>query len=280
MRFKIIIVNAAIVLMVGILSYAILLTNLGDALSDRNGRTLVAERATRAANSQLALEAFRVERWLSEQATRESVQDMFALGTTQARSEAATSQANSVVEAAAKASLFAGMQPTLVLFVDRQGVALGRNNTTTLMRGEPMAEHYPSLLTTLKDGRQQSAVWLNPERQEQMLASYAAVRGASGEVLGLLILGTPLNDERLDRVSELTSGEPLLFAARRADGRPDLIARTSKVPVSVLGEPAVVVGAALAAIQSGKFSVAEGGGHSQLLGAAPLSGYGEAQALL
>jgi hypothetical protein len=280
MRTKIIVVNAAIVLLVGLLSYAILLTTLSDSLSDRNSRALAAEHATRSANAQLALDAARAERWLEEYAQREALRALFELGTAHARSEAATAQANSTLEATLADASFAGIQPALALVVDSAGVALGRNNSTTLMRGENIAEHYPALLTTLKDGRAVSTVWLSPERQEQLLISHVAIRGAQREVLGALILGTPLNDDRLERVSQLTSGEPLAFVVRRSDGTPEWVAHTRSVSPEVLKDATNSAAAIIATSESRRFQVLDGKVPGRLLGMAPLAGYSGVSAVL
>ncbi len=277
MRWKIIIVNAGIVVMVGLLCYVILLTTLGDALSNPTARKLEAERATRSANTQLTLDGLRAERWLSEQADSERARAVFTLGTGDARSEAATAHATDLVESAAKHPLFARMQPTLALFVDRNGMSLGRNNTA-LMRGDRMIEYYPTLESTLKVGQIQSAIWLNPQRQEQLFTSYAPVRAESGEILGAIVLGFPINDDRLDRISQLTSGDGLVFAVKRADDSMDVIARSRGVP-NALAQGTLLVQAGLAVIQQGKSQVIQGQG-SHLIGAAPLNGYVEAQGAL
>ena len=62
----------------------------------------------------------------------------------------------------------------MVLFVDAQGVAIGRNGSA-LMRGDKMADAYPALADSLKTGHTTSDIWINRERQEQLLTSYAPV---------------------------------------------------------------------------------------------------------
>ena len=76
-----------------------------------------------------------------------------------------------------------------------------------------VAAAYPSLAESLKSGHTASALWINHKRQEQMLTSYAPLHSDNGAVIGALVVGTPLNDERLTRTSDLTSGHVLMLEA-------------------------------------------------------------------
>ena len=272
MRWKIIIVNAGIVFIVGLLNYSILATVLGDALGDASSRRLDVERATRAAVAQLALDGIRVEQWLSTSVVnQEAAQGVFSTGTTQGRREAATTQAGRVMEAAARAPLFAQMRPTLVLFVDEQGVVLGRDHVA-LMRGDDIGSVYPSLQRALASGTSGSAIWLNQKRQEQLLASYSVVRDDAGSVVGAVVVGIPANDGRLLRISELTSGVPLVLAAEKATGGIEVIASSGSIPQVILDDARGNSSGLPEVLQRGEFAIL-GGPATHVLGAAPVTGY-------
>lgn len=280
MRWKIIIVNGGIVLLVGILSYFLLFTTLGEVVQNPAERKSDAERAIRAANTVLSLDALKTERWLSAQANADSVKAVFQAGTEQARSDGATERANEVLGAANKADEFTKMAPALVLFVDKSGVALGRNGSN-LMRGDKTGEAYPSLMKALESGTTQSAVWMNEKRQEQMLASYAPVRGEGGEVIGAVVMGTPLNDERLTRTSEMTSGRTLILGIP-ADSKLQVIAKSGNAEAAVVASansPQVAEGAA-STIKSGNATLLEGAPEGTLMAAAPIQGYAGTQPVL
>ena len=223
MRWKIIIANAGIVLIVGLLAFSLLSTSLTDLVSNPSNRKASAAQSARSANARLALDAMQLERWLAERVRAQNVRDVFAVGTAQARQETATLQANRVRDDAAQAATLSGLTPTLVLFIDEQGVALGRNGSA-LMRGEKISEVYPSLARSLATGNAESDLWINRQRQEQMFVSIAPVRGDQGAILGAVVVGVPLNDERLQRTSDLTSGNGLLFGVVRDNGL-DVVAR-------------------------------------------------------
>ncbi|HEY6728426.1 MAG TPA: hypothetical protein VI197_30660 [Polyangiaceae bacterium] len=270
MRWKIIFVNAGIIIVLSLITFAFLAKSIGNVVANQDERKAEVEQALRAANAQLALDALRMERWLAARVTEETTQSVFLLGTTQAKSEQATASANKLRDMAIQVPAFAKMAPSLVLFVDEQGVALGRNGSA-LMRGDKTAAAYASLANAIKTGNTASDVWLNKSRQEQMLASYAPVRGEDGEVVGALIVGTPLNDERLARTSTLTSGQSLAFS-----GTDGVIAAGGNGANDSSFANDRAVAAAQGALKSGSLSNAPGAHAGRLFGAVRVEGYGEA----
>jgi len=274
MRWKIIIVNAGIVVIVAVLSFVLLETSLRGILQDPSARKGEVERAVRGANAQLQLDGLLLERWLGEQATRPEVRAVFSGGTERARSDSATTQADKIRETSVSTPMFAKIPPSMVLFVDDKGVALGRNGSA-LMRGDKMAEAYPSLAESLKTGHTTSDVWLNRERQEQLLASYAPVRGDDGAVVGALVIGTPLNDERLTRTSGLTSNEALVLGVKGAKAM-EIIAKSEQVTAEqmTLVQSAPVIDAATQALGSGNLTDVSTASKDSVIATAPLNGYG------
>src|SRR5690606_28692683 len=233
----------------------------------------------RAANAQLALDALSIERWAREQTSRPEVRGVYAGGTSAARSESATAQANKLRDLAA--GKFPKTAPSLVVFVDEQGVALGRNGSA-LMRGDQLGSVYPSLAESLKTGVTASAVWLNRERQEQLFASYAPVLSESGAVLGAVVIGTPLNDERLARVSELTSGHALLLGAPTQAGKVEIIANSGRTTPGVMAAANTQAAdrAAERALATSSVTAADEPASGHVLGATPLEGYSGTRAVL
>lgn len=279
MRSKIIAVNAGIVIVIGILTYVLLATSLREVVENPSERKRAVAQALRAASAQLALDALRMERWLERSATTDSARNVFAMGTPEARSEAATAEANRLRDAAVGEPSFAKMAPSLVLFVDAQGVAVGRNGSA-LMRGEPVAKDYPSLAESLKTGHTGSGVWINRQRQEQMLASFAPLRSESGAVVGAVIFGTPLSDERLTRTSDLTSGQTLMFALLSGENLDIIADSAANSDVIKSAADGSVVAAARQATSSGGVASADAPLGDRLFGTAPVDGYGKTEAVL
>jgi hypothetical protein len=148
------------------------------------------------------------------------------------------------------------------------------------MRGEQVARDYPSLADALKGANTGSGVWLNKQRQEQMLASFAPVRAENGSVLGAIVVGTPLSDERLKRTSDLTSGQTLIFAVV-GEKVVDLIADSaaSAEVLRAAGDSSVAA-AARQAMSAGSIAGADTILADRLYGATPVDGYGKTSAVL
>jgi hypothetical protein len=279
MRFKIIVVNAGIIVLATILTFVMLTTSLKGVVSDPTERKHEVERSLRAAASQLALDALRLERWLETNVAADAVRGAFTMPTPESRQQAALNEANRLRDTASGDDQFARMTPSLVALVDAEGVVVSRDGSN-LMRGEKLSQAYPALGEALKTGRAGSAVWINRQRQEQLLASWAIARGETGSVIGAVVIGTPLNDERLTRTSELTSGA-LLGVARSSDKGLEMVAESR---ASGAARPALTAGPVAAAARSSTASkgvaVAEGVVEDSFVGALPVEGYGATDTVL
>jgi hypothetical protein len=193
--------------------------SLGDLSSSGQSR-----RAVTSAVAQLQVEGLRIERWLAGQTDKDHVFDAFEAGTPKARSDAATTAANTIENLAKAASPFATIQPSLIAVFDAKGVVVGRNGSTT-MRGDKLYERHPELKKSIDGGQTGSGVWVERSRNEQMLASYAPIR-KSGKVIGGVVIGTAFGDARLRNISDDTSKSSLLALIKGKDGM-TLIAKSS-----------------------------------------------------
>jgi methyl-accepting chemotaxis protein len=144
-------------------------------------------------------------------------------GTSAARGDAATTRCDDLVSRTKNAALFDRNVPTLVALVDTSGRIVGRNNSN-LSRGDDLASAYPGLKATLATGQSGSDIWYDRDRY---LASYVAVRDDQGKVIGGLVIGRPLNDT-LSRVSEATTGRPLVLVTPTQAGGFEVIAHSAQ----------------------------------------------------
>src|SRR5688572_26141521 len=252
MRWKIIAVNSIIVLLVGVLSYALLRAGLGDLASNPTQLKAEAERALAAANSKLELDAVRTERWLATMANEKASREVFKGGTISARQEEATEYSNRLISSAVGHPVFFQMTPTLVAVVDAHGITLGRNGTN-LGRGEDLGAGHPSLKAAAAQGVTVTDVWADAKTSELMSVSYAPIRDDHRNVLGLIIVGTPLNDGRMQRTAELTSGRGLILGIP-AGANIDLKAKSTNVAPAILAAvgQSPVKDAVLATVSSGR----------------------------
>lgn len=272
MRAKIIWVNGGIMAVVTLLTFFLVRSSLVSLLSSPSESAKVASRAVQAAETRLSLDATRTERWIAKQAASEDAVLVYSAGLEAARQDRAITIANKIKDAAQQDPTFSSIPPSLVLFVNAEGVGLGRNGSA-LMRGEAIGQAYPGLLKAIAAGEPASDLWVNQTRQEQFAVSYAPVRSPSGEVLGALVLGTPMNDERLRAISEASSGVPLALA---------LLGANIQSPIAVstpVGFDAAALGPVLQAAQGGGPVSMQTTGGSAYYGRL-LEGYGDSKALV
>lgn len=271
MRGKIIAVFSVIVLIVGGLAYA--LTWSAVSTADRSDE---APRALAGAVAQLQVDGLILERWLATQAQSPALRELYDTGTQGARAEAATAAANRLRDLATTAPELAGLQPALVVFVDEKGGVLGRNGSARLMQGDNLGAVYPALKAALDQGTTGSDVWVNRKRTEQLLASYAPIRDAAGKLLGGLVVGTALNDERLSAASNRTSGKILVVGVKSEAGL-DIVAKSHAATPEVLA--ALTTGpsqeAALGSLVSGQVTSLTGLPQQLVASSRALDGYGD-----
>ncbi len=215
MRTKIIAVNAVIVVLLGLLSFALIRAAVSSAAGNTTQLQADAKHDVQSASARLQLDGLRTERWLAAKAAEGATLEVMSKSSPTARGEAATALSDAVLSAAKQSPVFAGNVPSLVVLVDAQGKIIGRNGST-LGRGDDLAPLYAGLKESLATGHSGSDVWFTPARNDQYLASYAPVKNEQGKVMGAIAAGFTLNDE-LSRVSEATTGRALKLVMLQAD---------------------------------------------------------------
>jgi hypothetical protein len=272
MRNKIIAVNAAIVVLIGLLAFALVRGALVSASSNSVQMAASAKRDAQSASARLQLDGLRVERWLASQANEPGTLEVLGKASPSARADAATAYSDALMNSAKQSGAFQGAVPSLLVIIDAQGKTIGRNGST-LGRGDDLGALYPALKQSLASGSTGSDVWFNQGRNDQYLASYAPVRDETGKIVGAIAAGFTLNDE-LSRVSEAVTGKGLKLVMPQGDGLQ--IVASSSAASEDLNQ--AIQGSAKAniraAISSGSVSSAEGSGKI-VLSAAPIEGFGD-----
>jgi methyl-accepting chemotaxis protein len=273
MRIKLIAVNAAVVAIVALLSFLLVRSALAVATSNKDQLSAEAENDVNGAASRLQLDGLRAERWLAAAAREAGTIEALSKATASARSEAATTRCDDLVSRMKNTSLFERNVPTLVALVDPTGHIVGRNNSN-LSRGDDLAGVYAGLKETLVNGQSGSDIWFERDRY---LASYVVVRDDQGKTVGGLVIGRPLNDT-LSRVSEATTGRPLVIVVPKGDGF-EVIAHSAQqvqaLDESVGGLAKDMLKNALAHQQTDVVHAGE-----LLVSSSPLAAFGEGQRAL
>lgn len=214
MRGKLIAVFSIVVLIVGLVSFAVTRVLVSDLVANPEQARKDGARAVLAANTQFHLLALSMERWLDDQSNDPKAREPFLRDEVKARGNETTAQSDRLA-ALAKVE-FKNTPPALVAFVDKTGTSMGRDGGA-LLRGEPLGQAHPHLVEVITKGVTGADLWVDKARNEQMLVAYAAVRNEKNEIVGGILMGTPLDDGLLERVSEATTGRPIVLAVVNGD---------------------------------------------------------------
>ena len=211
MRNKIIAVNAVIVLIVGLLAFAIVKTQLSLATSSTDQLKRSAQRDAVGVAAKLQLDGLRAERWLSAKAADPATRAVLTKATPDARGDAARHLSDQIANAAPAAL---GAKPSIVAVVDGNGKILGRNGSD-LGRGDDVSATYPAFKEALAKTSPGSDVWTDTKRADQYIASYAPVHDDNNREM-MLVIGVALNDA-LARVTEASGGRGVLLVNEAGD---------------------------------------------------------------
>jgi hypothetical protein len=263
MRNKIIAVNAVIVLIVGLLAFAIVRTQLAAETSSTDQLKKSAQHDVAGAAAQLQLDALRTERWLAMKANEPATRAALGMATPNARGDAARQLADQIATAAAGAL---GTKPSIVALVDNAGRIVGRNGSD-LNRGDDIASAYPAFKEALTSAHPGSDVWSDKARADQYIASYAPVRDEN-RAAGMLVIGIAINDA-LARVGDITTGRGVLLV----DSAGDVVAASGNAGEDVKGAVKATVADVKNALATGNVVASAAG--DLIFASAPLAGFGD-----
>lgn len=265
MRNKIIAVNAVIVLITGLLAFAIVRQTLVTAASNPAALTERAKRDAQSAASKLQLDGLRAERWLAGKAQEPGAADALTRSTPNARADAAVAVSDRVLSAAKQT--FSSNPPSLVMVIDASGKLVGQNGSA-LTGGQDIGAQHPLLKETIAKGQSGSDVWVSGTGQ--YLVAYVQVVNDS-KPAGAMVIGFPLGDEL--GVGENNTGRGVMLAV--ANGADVSLAASSIGATDDLKAAAnnTLKGELKTALSSGHVETAQSG--DVFLAAAPLENFGD-----
>jgi len=212
MRNKIIAVNAVIVLIVGLLAFAIVRTQLSLATKNNDALKRSAQRDAVGVAAKLQLDGLRAERWLASKAADPANRALMTKASTPAARSDTARQLSDAIANDARGAL--GNKPTIVAVVDSAGKILGRNGSD-LGRGDDLAATYPAFKDAIAKTIAGSDVWTETKHADQYIASYVPFRDDAQRNM-MLVIGIALNDA-LARVTEASSGRGVLLVNAQGD---------------------------------------------------------------
>jgi hypothetical protein len=234
MRLKIIIPNAIVVLLVGLLSYFMVRQRVSAATPQEisDGKAGVARGAAGAAGA-LQLQLLRAERWLAENGTSDVLRDRLENLSLddRARRKKATDTLNDLKSVAKQATTFFPVPPDLAAIVDKNGKAAGRSEDPQTYSGEDFGAAYPALMQALKDDRTGSDIWLSERFVHKHLVSYAPIHSKDGGVVGAIIFAWNISDASISNLADgaavllvMEGGSPKVTAKSNESAAPGVVA--------------------------------------------------------
>ena len=186
MRLKIIAGNLVAVLLLGLISFFVVRSQLTSGLEARVDTTIandaeVIERSWR-------LSGIEFTSLVSDRAATREARDVFAaLDEDQRRTRG--------YEAAERLGAWFGDQsrrgvvPDIILFTDETGKVLARNADRNRMYGAILTTQIPALRAVLEHGTELTDVWRKDDEGKVMQVAAAPIRSEAGSVIGTLVVG-------------------------------------------------------------------------------------------
>ncbi len=201
MRLKIIAGNLAAVLVVGVVSYFVVssqlrATLLNDVDSHISSDYRLFERSWR-------LSGLEFEDQVAGQADQDASRDLFAALDEQGRRRRANERAGEVAEWFARRNRDAG-RPEVVVVTDSEGIAIARNHDLNRMHGDDLKTELTTLRAVLQSGEPAIDVWAFSDGQQKLLqAAMAPIRDVDGEIIGSLVVGYDMSNGMAQRAGDL-----------------------------------------------------------------------------
>lgn len=192
MRLKIVAGNLAVVVLLGLIAYVTVSSQLRTSRTNELESALDNDRLL--FDRSLRLSALEFQAAVSERASDPRIQSVFGgldLDSRRTRAFEAAGATHTWFSDPARGGRGA---PDIVLIVDETGTAIARNGAQNVMFGKPMVPALPALAAVLKTGTSREDVWLEEDQKKLLQTAIAPIRADSGTVLGALIVGYDLSN--------------------------------------------------------------------------------------
>lgn len=213
MRTKIIAGNVIAVLVVGLISYLVVSSQLkATLLADVDAHITTDQRLFERSWRLSGLEF--VEQ-VAAQAGQDASRDLFNSLEPSGRRRRAHDRANQVADWFQRQNPERG-RPEMVVVADAEGVVVARNQDLNRMHGDSLIGQLQPLAGVLSSGRTAIDVWAFSDGQHKLLqTAIAPIRDVDGDVIGALIVGYDMSNGMAQRAGELL-GRDVAFLTEEA----------------------------------------------------------------
>ncbi|MFT3922558.1 MAG: MXAN_5187 C-terminal domain-containing protein [Myxococcales bacterium] len=209
MRLKIIAGNLVAVLLLGLVSYAIVGSDLRQELSGKvtaqigNDQVLI--------DRSLRLTALEFKDLVKQRASDSDVVGVFAALDEEGRRTRAFDAAERSAAWFGDPARGSRGNPDIVVITDDAGKVLARNADRNRMYGSRLDTALPAVRAAVKDGGAHHDVWKKDDEGKLLELSVAAVRGDGGNIVGALVVGYDLSNGLARAEGQRLGGRDVAF---------------------------------------------------------------------
>lgn len=209
MRLKIIAGNLVAVLLLGLVSYAIVGSDLRQELSGRvlaqigNDQVLI--------DRSLRLTALEFEALVKQRASDSDVVGVFAALDEEGRRTRAFDAAERSAAWFGDPARGSRGNPDIVVITDDAGKVLARNADRNRMYGSRLDTALPAVRAAVKDGGAHHDVWKKDDEGKLLELAVSAIRGDGGNVVGTLVVGYDLSNGLARAEGQRLGGRDVAF---------------------------------------------------------------------
>jgi hypothetical protein len=209
MRLKIIAGNLVAVLLLGLVSYAVVSGDLKQQLASKvlaqigNDQVLL--------DRSLRLSGLEFVNLVKQRASDADVLAVFGALDEPGRRTRAFDAAERTAAWIGDPARGARGNPDLVVISDDSGKVLARNSDRNRMYGTKLDAALPAVRSTLQDGDARHDVWTKADEGKLLELGVAAIRGAGGQIVGVLLVGYDLSNGLASSEGKRLGGREVAF---------------------------------------------------------------------
>ena len=209
MRLKIIAGNLVAVLLLGLVSYAVVSGDLKQQLASKvlaqiGNDQMLLERSLRASGLEFV-------NLVKQRAGDADMLAVFGALDEPGRRTRAFDAAERTAAWMGDPARGARGTPDMVVIADDSGKVLARNSDRNRMYGMKLAEALPAARLTLQDGDARHDVWIKADEGKLLQLGVASIRGAGGQISGILVVGYDLSNGLASSEGKRLGGREVAF---------------------------------------------------------------------
>lgn len=192
MRLKIVAGNLAVVVLLGLVAYFTVSSQVRNVSTNQLEADIDNDRVL--FDRSFRLSTLEFESRVAERASSRQLRDVFGgldLDSRRTRAYEAAEATHAWFGDPARGGRGA---PDIVVVVDETGTGIARNGARNVLFGTPLAPSIPALVRALRTGQPQHDVWLESEQSKVLQTAVAPIRSETGTMLGALIVAYDLSN--------------------------------------------------------------------------------------